>query len=89
MLNRLQGVFASLQKHEVKYVVLGGIAAVLHGVPRATFDLDILIEPNLTNAQRLLDGLSEAKLGTASMITAEEILAHEITVFKDFVRIDV
>lgn len=28
MLNRLQGVFASLQKHEVKYVVLGGIAAL-------------------------------------------------------------
>lgn len=44
MLNRLQGVFSSLQKHKVKYVVIGGIASVLHGVPRATFDLDILIE---------------------------------------------
>jgi hypothetical protein len=29
MLNRLQDVFASLQTHEVKYVVIGGIAAVL------------------------------------------------------------
>ena len=43
MLNRLQGVFSSFQAHQVKYVVIGGIAAVLHGVPRATFDLDILI----------------------------------------------
>jgi len=34
MLNRLQGVFASLHRHNVKYVVIGGIAAVLHGVPR-------------------------------------------------------
>jgi hypothetical protein len=36
MLNRLQGIFASLHRHNVKYVVIGGIAAVLHGVPRAT-----------------------------------------------------
>ena len=43
MLNRLRDVFASFQKHQVKYVVIGGVAAVLHGVPRATFDLDILI----------------------------------------------
>ena len=89
MLNRLQGVFSSFQKHDVRYVVIGGIAAVLHGVPRATFDLDILIEATPDNAQRLLDALLEAKLGTASLITADELLAHEITVFKDWVRIDV
>jgi hypothetical protein len=40
MLDQLQIVFASLQKHKVKYLVIGGIAAVLYGVPRATFDLD-------------------------------------------------
>lgn len=45
MLNQLKGVFASFQQHNVRYVVIGGIAAVLHGVPRATFDLDLLIEP--------------------------------------------
>ena len=54
MLNRLKDVFSSLEKHEVKYVVIGGIAAVLHGVPRATFDLDILIKASPDNAKRLL-----------------------------------
>jgi len=44
MLNRLTDVFKSFQEHEVKYLVIGGIAAVLHGVPHATFDLDILIK---------------------------------------------
>jgi hypothetical protein len=78
-----------LQKNEVQYVVIGGIAAVLHGVPRATFDLDILIEAMAENTQRLLNALLEAGLGTAAMTSAEEILAHELTVFKDFVRIDV
>src|SRR5438445_9457524 len=89
MLNRLQDVFASFQKHKVKYVIIGGIAAVLHGVPRATFDLDILIEATLENAQVLLDALLEANFGTASLITAEKLIKHEITIFKDRVRIDV
>lgn len=89
MLNRFQDVFASFQKHEVKYVVIGGIAAILYGVPRATFDLDILIEATPGNAQRLLDAMLEARLGTAALISAEELLAHEITVFRDRVRIDV
>ena len=29
MLNRLKDVFKSFQKHQVKYVVIGGIASVL------------------------------------------------------------
>lgn len=89
MLDQLQNVFASFQRYEVKYLVIGGIAAVLYGVPRATFDLDILIEPSQENSQRLLDALGDAELGTASMTTAEEILATEITVFKDRIRLDV
>src|ERR1700749_1048295 len=89
MLNRLLDVFASFQKHKVSYLVIGGIAAVLHGVPRATFDLDILIEASPDNARRLLDALVEANFATATMITADELLAHEITIFRDRVRIDV
>jgi hypothetical protein len=89
MLNQLKDVFTSFQKHKVKYVVIGGIAAVLYGVPRATFDLDILIEATPENAQRLLDALLDAKLGTASMTSAKELLTHEITIFNDRVRIDV
>jgi len=89
MLNQLRDVFACFQKHDVRYLVIGGIAAVLHGVPRATFDLDILIEATPDNAQRLLDALLEARLGTASLISADELLAHEITIFRDHIRIDV
>ncbi|HEX8845909.1 MAG TPA: DUF6036 family nucleotidyltransferase [Pyrinomonadaceae bacterium] len=89
MLNRLLDVFASFQRHNVRYLVIGGIAAVLHGVPRATFDLDILIEASPENAQQLLDAPTEANFATATMIDAGELLAHEITVFKDRVRIDV
>ena len=89
MLNRLQNVFASFQKHQVKYVVIGGIAAVLYGVPRATFDLDILIDATDENAKALLAALIDADIGTASLTTVSELISNEITVFKDNVRIDV
>ena len=89
MLNRLLDVFASFQRHKVRYLVIGGIAAVLHGVPRATFDLDILIQASPDNAQRLLNALTEANFAPATLITADELLAHEITIFRDRVRIDV
>ena len=89
MLDLYRDVFRSLNAHEVKYLVIGGIAAIAHGVPRMTFDLDILIEATPRNAQRLLDALLDAGLGTASLITADGLLAKEITIFKDRVRIDV
>jgi len=89
MLNRLQDVFSSLEKHKVRYVVIGGIAAVLYGVPRATFDLDILIEATPENTANLIKALEEAGLGTATMITPQDLLSHEIVVFQDRVRIDV
>ena len=89
MLNLLKDVFSSLQRHKVRYIVIGGIAAVLYGVPRATFDLDILIDANPDNARNLLEAFLEAKLGTAALTTAAELISQEITIFKDRVRIDV
>ena len=89
MLDRLADVFKSFQDREVRYVVIGGIAAVLHGVPRATFDLDVLIDPLPENAERLLAALLQAGLGTASLTTVESVLANEITVLKDRVRVDI
>jgi hypothetical protein len=65
------------------------VATVLYGVPRATFDLDISIDPTPENTKNLLAAMTEANLGTAELITAEEVLANEITIFQDRVRIDV
>jgi hypothetical protein len=89
MLNRFLDVFSSLNSQGVKYVVIGGIAAIAHGVPRATFDLDILIEATPNNARRLLDALSGAGFGTALLTSPDELLKHEITIFRDRLRIDV
>jgi len=89
MLNRLKNVFKSFESHDVSYVVIGGVAVILHGVPRATFGLDILIDPTPENVYHLLEALADAGLGTASLTSADEILDNAITIFQDRVRLDV
>jgi len=89
LINQLQGVFRCLEKHNVRYLIIGGIASILYGVPRTTFDLDILIEATIENASLLLDAFTEAGMGTALLTTPEKILETEITIFQDRVRIDV
>jgi YD repeat-containing protein len=47
----------SLTAHGVEFVVVGAYALALHGAPRFTGDLDILVRPTLDNAIRLLTAL--------------------------------
>ena len=35
-----------LNKHQVEYAVIGGVAAVIHGAPVTTFDLDAPMPSN-------------------------------------------
>lgn len=52
-------ITAALARHDVRYVVVGGIAAVLHGWPGATADFDALGSPEPDNLDRLAAALSE------------------------------
>ncbi len=88
MLSNLRELFTCLKRNNVKYVVIGGIAAIFHGVPRATFDLDLFIEKTDINAGRLLEALKEANFGTADMTDAIDIVSHPITIFNDKIKVD-
>ena len=89
MLKGLKGVFACLNSHDVRYLVIGGVAAIAHGRNRLTYDLDILIDATPENAERLLAAFEEAGFGTASLTTPAELLDAEITIFKDREHVDV
>lgn len=82
-------LYKSLNKYKVKYLVIGGISAILHGVPRTTLDIDIAIEPTENNAKNLLKALLDAGLYTASLTSVNGILDNEISIFKDRIRLDV
>jgi len=46
-------VLASLEKEEVDYVLVGGAALTIHGLVRATEDLDLFVRPTAENIGRL------------------------------------
>lgn len=70
-----------LNKHQVEYIVVGGVAAVIHGAPMTTFDLDTLVKINAANAERLSEALSELEASFREhqglRPTKEDILAGE------------
>jgi predicted nucleotidyltransferase len=53
-------VFRLLNEHEIRYVIVGGIAVVLHGSPRLTADLDIIIDLEPVNAGQAIEVLQRA-----------------------------
>src|SRR5690606_38182380 len=48
-----------LSRHGVDFVVVGGVAAVLQGVPLVTFDVDVVHGRTDENVDRLLAALAE------------------------------
>jgi hypothetical protein len=50
-------VLKALHKHEVDYVLIGGLAVILQGVPRVTEDLDIFVTRDPANIARLRKAL--------------------------------
>ncbi len=62
-----------LNKHRVKYCIIGSYAVAFYGYPRYTKDIDILIEKELANAKNLIKALRE--FGFSSLdLKAEDFL---------------
>lgn len=55
-------IFAGLNRHEVRYVVVGGVAVVLHGHPRLTGDLDLAIDLSPPAATTVVEAFTELGL---------------------------
>lgn len=51
-------IFAALNEAQVDYVVVGGMAVILHGYLRATADLDLVIDLAPENCRRAMAALS-------------------------------
>ena len=49
-----------LDRHAVRYVVVGGLAATVHGAMRVTFDIDLVPEWTDDNLDRLATALRDA-----------------------------
>jgi hypothetical protein len=56
----LKRVLAALEARGVRYAIIGAVALNLHGLARSTEDLDIFVEPEVDNIDRLKQALHDA-----------------------------
>ena len=51
-------VFKQLNAADVRYVVVGGVATILHGYVRATTDIDLIVDLQIEEAEKAIEALS-------------------------------
>lgn len=63
----VRDLLALLDKHGVRYLIVGGFAVAAHGFPRYTKDLDIWIECSRDNAGRVVAALDDFGFGSLNL----------------------
>ncbi|MDF1525932.1 MAG: DUF6036 family nucleotidyltransferase [bacterium] len=57
-----RNLFNTLNKQTVRYLVVGGVAVNLHGIERATGDIDLMIDLEQENVSKFLETVRELGL---------------------------
>ena len=66
-------LFTALDRHHVDYLLIGGLAVSLHGVERATMDVDITVAMNSDNLAHLAEAARELKLAPVLPVPLESL----------------
>jgi hypothetical protein len=57
---RVAKLLGLLESHSVRFVIVGGLAATVHGSGRVTYDIDVVPEWSTENLERLANALTAA-----------------------------
>jgi len=76
--NHLKEFLVALSRANVEFVVCGGVASILHGVPRITFDLDISVKWSGDNLRRLINCMESLSLKPKVPIPPESLIEPQV-----------
>lgn len=68
----------AFSKNEIKYVLVGGLAVILHGHPRLTTDIDLVIGLEEKNALKAMNCLTELGFKPKVPVKAEDFANPDI-----------
>ena len=71
-------LFSALARHKVDYLLIGGLAVSLHGVERATMDVDITVAMNPENLTSLIEAAKELKLSPVLPVPLDSLRDLEL-----------
>jgi hypothetical protein len=74
MNSHLKDILTLMAKAEIKFIVCGGVALVLHGVERMTLDLDVSVDLEKNNLQKMLDLFTSTKLQPRAPVSSDILL---------------
>lgn len=77
MHNYYADILVALVQAKVRFVVAGGIAAVLHGVERMTMDIDLAVDMSPDNLERFVRVMHDLSLRPNVPVPAEFIMDPE------------
>lgn len=70
----IEQLIDTLDRHKVKYAIVGGYALALHGVVRGTVDIDLVLRINRTNYKNAERALTEIGLVSRLPVGADEVI---------------
>lgn len=75
-------ILQEMNRSNIKYVVVGGIAVNLHGVPRATADLDLMIKMSASNLFNFLKIMKRLGFRSRPPVKPNEITLEKLEKWK-------
>lgn len=76
--NYMEDILLALTQRGVRFVVAGGVAAVLHGVERTTMDIDISLDLTPQNVARFRDAMDALGLRPLVPVPVEALSDPEL-----------
>jgi len=70
-------LFCELNQRKVRYLVVGGVAGVLHGNPRFTKDLDLFVDMSEANLKKLISAFNALEFTPRVPVKAEDFISEE------------
>ena len=74
MVNYIEEIILKLTDMGVKFIICGGVAAVLHGVERMTVDIDLSLDMDKINLKKFLSAVKIMNLKPRAPVVPESIL---------------
>jgi len=87
-LEDLVSLCKALNAENVRYVLIGGFAVILHGFVRATKDIDLLVDASAENVRRLKRAMAALPDNAIALIADDEVERYQVVRVADEIVVD-
>lgn len=79
LFDKFLNIIKAFNKHQVEYILVGGVAVIIYGMPRLTQNIDVFVKMTPENFEKLRSALSSIyKDESIKEITSDEIQHYSV-----------